>query len=103
MKPPFQGPPSWGNLLREAFPEPPLPHGFVRSVTRRVRVEEAPWVAVLRDVVLFVTRPACVGFLTLALVAGGWDGWRQGSAIAAARAERAHVLAVAPESTAFIP
>lgn len=103
MKPSRNAPPSWGDLLREALPEPPLPHGFVRSVMRRVRVEESPWVTVLRDVVLLVTRPASLGFLAVSLVVGGWGGWRRGFEASLARAERAHVLALDPESTAFMP
>lgn len=102
MKPPRNTSSSWGAFLQEAFPPPPLPHGFARSVMRRVRVEESPWWTALRDVVVFLTRPASVAVLLVALVVGGWEGWRQGAEASVVQAERAHVLAVDPETTAFL-
>lgn len=94
---------SWGPVLRRALPEPALPAGFAKSVLRRIRADRAPWAEGLMNMTAFLFRPYSLGFLAFAMVVGAWDGFRQGMGDARLRAERAHVMAIDPETPAFLP
>ncbi len=96
-------PGSLGAFLRGALPEPPLPAGFAHAVLRRIHRDDAPWLQGIADIVSFLKRPFSMAIMTLAMAVGAWDGLRDGAGDARVRAERAHVLAVDPESSAFTP
>lgn len=92
-----------GELLRRQLPEPPLPAGFARSVLRRIHDNDMQWLASLAEVVAFLKRPVSLGLMSMALAAGAWGGFSEGMRDARLRAERAHVLAIDPETSAFAP
>lgn len=94
--------PALRRLLRESWPEPPLPPRFQEAVWRRIGTTDSPaapegassWIDRLVGLVLR-PRAALAGMMAL-IVVGGAAGAFRGSGIARQVAQDRYVAAVAP-------